>query len=392
MQDYVYSKRAQKAGKKKQGFYANLYNLTFLLPAFWLVLGAIEIFSSSRYASELINHSKVYLLSLHLLWIVFGLIVAFVFANIPKKTVMKLSGIMYVLNVLLLIFTFINGQVNGASRWVSFLGFTIQPSEFLKVVLPIFLANNYFNQAKSSARTYVEHLKQDLVPLLMYVIVPFGLVFLQPDLSTLALLILEVGIMYLLSNNKYILQDILFGVIGILAFLGLAIGFTGFRKTRMQVYLTLLKTGEIIDPYGAGNQILNILIAVGSGGLLGKGIGHSSQIGGYLVESTAVTDSIGAVMFEELGFFAGSLIVISFVIWGIYTINQIIKSSNLDSYAIALIAIVSVLTVQALSHFAVNVALFPLTGIALPFMSYGGSFTMVSLWSLGLLFRFFKDT
>ena len=173
----------------------------------------------------------------------------------------------------------------------------------------------------------------------------------------------------------------------------IGINFASFRKSRIEIYKNLLLYGKITDPYGAGNQIFNILIAVGSGGLWGKGIGHSSQIGGFLVENTAVTDSIAAVIFEELGFVGGLMLVFSFVAWGIYTILKLYKHRNIDPYyALALIVIVSTIVIQALIHFSVNISLLPLTGIALPFMSYGGSSTFVSLITLGLLFGFLKES
>ncbi len=365
--------------------------IIFYLPMFWIILGVIEVFSSSRYASELIKHSKYFLVSLHIAWIILSVIAVFIFIIMSPKIVMKFAKFFLWANILALFFTFITGKINGSARWVSVFGFTLQPSEFLKITLPLYLSNYFSTISKLEIKSYEEHIKKELLPLFINVALPLLLVLLQPDLSTFLLISLEVGVMYFLLAKNYVLLDVMIlGGSFMLLFLA-SVSFVHFRKSRLAVYLNLLKYGKIIDPYGAGNQILNILIAVGSGGLLGKGIGHSSQVGGYLVESTAATDSIGAVLFEELGFVGGTLIVLSYLFWAIITINNIIKRDT-SPYGVALISIVFLFTLQAFIHFGVNVGLLPLTGVALPFISYGGSATLSSMWMLALILGFFKHT
>ena len=375
---------------KHANIQGNPYSLIFALPLLWLILGTIEVFSSSRYAASLIGHGKYYIVSLHILWILLGAIIGVITAITPRQIIKKTSSLLYWINVLLLFFTFINGHINGAARWVSIAGFTLQPSEFLKITLPIFLAFNYVPKLKEH-KTYLEHINHDIGLLIKLTSIPIILIFLQPDLSTLSLIVLEIAIIYVLSVKKFLLQDLMLLSVAFITLVFVGINFASFRRTRVEVYKNLLLQGKITDPYGTGNQIFNILIAVGSGGLWGKGIGHSSQTGGALVESTAVTDSISAVIFEELGFVGGSILVLSFAIWGIYTIYILYKYRAKDPlYALALITLIAEITIQAFVHFSVNISLLPLTGIALPFISYGGSFTFVSLITMGLLFGFLK--
>jgi cell division protein FtsW len=157
-----------------------------------------------------------------------------------------------------------------------------------------------------------------------------------------------------------------------------------YRLKRVQTFLTLLLTGEVADPRGSGYQMQQILIGIGSGGLLGKGFGQSRQRFGYLVENTAFTDSTFAVVLEELGLIGGTVIILAWLVFlwrGIkISINAPDKQGRLLASGITIW-----LFLQALMNMAANVGLIPLTGIPNPFITYGGSSTIVTLIGIAIL-------
>jgi len=164
-----------------------------------------------------------------------------------------------------------------------------------------------------------------------------------------------------------------------------------YRLSRVQTYLNLILTGEVSDPRGSGYQMQQILIGIGSGGFWGKGFGQSRQRFGYLVENTAFTDSIFAVVLEELGLWGGAIIVFSwiFFLWRGFKIalSAVDREGQLLATGITIW-----LTCQAFFNMAANVGLIPLTGIPLPFLTYGGSSTIVTLMAFGLLLNVSKYT
>ncbi len=171
----------------------------------------------------------------------------------------------------------------------------------------------------------------------------------------------------------------------------IAIALEPYRMSRIKTYFSLIFKGEVADPRGAGYQMQQILIGIGSGGIFGKGFGQSRQRFGYLVENTAFTDSTFAIILEELGFLGGVLIVVAwiFFLWRGFKIAL----SAADEQGRYLATGITVwLTAQAFLNMAANVGLIPLTGIPLPFLSYGGSSTIVTMIAFGLLLNVSRYT
>jgi len=390
---HTYRLQAKEKNKK-------IPSAIWFFPLIWSLLGFIEVFSASRYVSEVIRGNHYYLLIFHIAWVVLGLAALVVIQRLAKvERLAKVSKLLYMINIVLLLAAYFFSDINGARRWIKILGFTLQPSEFLKITLPLYAFFNIIVPLENHLQHKRFQFKNDkqlqIILKKGLIWIGFGLliVLLQPDLSTVAIIGVQLLLMYLTSNLPYKLRVLAIGTVITLVLGSLLFVFYPYRLQRLKVYTEFLRTGKVHDPYGAGNQLLNILIAVGSGGLWGKGLGNSTQMGGYLVESTAITDSIGAVLLQELGFFLGTLMIVSYVIWGAITYTYLVqKQKKFKGVSLRplFLAYIGVIITQALVHFSVNVGLLPLTGVALPFVSYGGSATLTSFIILGLILAFAK--
>jgi cell division protein FtsW len=180
-----------------------------------------------------------------------------------------------------------------------------------------------------------------------------------------------------------------------LAFLlgAVAIIIEPYRIERIKTYFNLILNGEVADPRGTGYQMQQILIGIGSGGLFGKGFGQSRQRFGYLVENTAFTDSTFAVLLEEMGLLGGAAIIIAWIIFLWRGFKIALSATDKEGQYLAT-GITIWLSSQAFLNMAANVGLVPLTGIPLPFLTYGGSSTIVTIMAFALLLnvsRFTKD-
>jgi cell division protein FtsW len=164
-----------------------------------------------------------------------------------------------------------------------------------------------------------------------------------------------------------------------------------YRLQRVQTYLNLLFNGTVVDPRGSGYQMQQILIGIGSGGFFGKGFGQSRQRFGYLVENTAFTDSTFAILLEELGFLGGSILVFAWILFFLRGFKIAQSAPDKEGRLLAM-GIVIWLTLQAFLNMGANVGLIPLTGMPLPFFTYGGSSTLVTLAGVAILLNISRFT
>jgi cell division protein FtsW len=218
------------------------------------------------------------------------------------------------------------------------------------------------------------------------------LILLEPDLGTMMIICITAFAMFFISGKDKIHT---WGSISILL-LGvplavLAAVLEPYRLSRVQTFLNLLLKGEVDDPLGSGYQMQQILIGIGSGGLLGKGFGQSRQRFGYLVENTAFTDSIYAVILEEFGLLGGIVLVGLWLIflWKCFNIAERIVNKE---RRFLVIGVTIWLVLPAFLNMAANVGIIPLTGIPLPFLTYGGSNTFVTLIGIAILLNVSRYT
>ncbi len=258
----------------------------------------------------------------------------------------------------------------GGRRWLSIFGFSIQPAEFLKTA-SIIMAATYF----AAIRSRIEDLRWGLGGLYCILAAPVLLLLLQPDLGTLGVILFSVIAIYFAAGARW--RDLLIIVVG--AFLALAIlaSLRPYVLDRLQVFLDPSHA-----PQAEGYQIRQSLIAVGSGGFMGRGFGQSVQKFSYLPEPMG--DSIFAVLAEEFGFVGGVTLVGLFLALALRGFTIATRTPDAFGGLLA-VGISTYLVIEAFINIASMLALAPLTGIPLTFISQGGSAMLASLGSAGIL-------
>jgi len=365
----------------------NNYPVVLITPIVWMGIGLIEVFSASRFRGLQLKGSALYFVQLDTFWRLFSLVIVFITALTNWDKLSRLIRLGFPVLIFILVFLLFTAPINGAKRWFSLGPINIHPAEFLKIVWVVVLAG-ILSKSNNNCRNYSEHLKIHVLTWVKPLIVPIILIFLQPDMSTAMFIVLISFFMYIYARfdkDKFIFKDIFYSIILGIVFLSLGILLQPYRMQRFGVYTNLLLHGEVSDIFGAGNQIYHILIGIARGGILGVGLGQSRQQAGYLVETTAFTDSISAVMFEEFGFLLSTFVILSYLLWYFRILKSVVNKFNNNFDALVVFGISSVIFFQAFLHFAVNLALVPLTGVTLPFISYGGSSMMSSALGLGII-------
>ena len=256
----------------------------------------------------------------------------------------------------------LSNQTYGARRWINLFGFTLQPTELIKLSLVIYLA------------AWLEK-EKPFWPYLVILGIILSLVMLQPDLGTSIVIILSAVLVYFASGAK-LLKLILLGVVGSLSGAGLIL-LSSYRKARL---LTFFNPSN--DPLGSSYHIRQALIAIGSGGWWGLGLGQSRQKYQFLPQVT--TDSIFAIITEELGFIGATLLIIALFFF-FFKALKLAKLAPDNFQRLLVVGIVSWIGLQAIINLSAMLSLLPLTGVPLPFISYGGSSLVVTLIGVGLL-------
>ena len=328
--------------------------------------------------------------------LIFGVLPAVILGiaayKIPLHYFKKYSLILVLLNlaVLLLVFSPIGSKFHGASRWISIGNFMIQPSEFFKITAILYLSTwiaSKLSEAKtlnwkSGAKKGYHNLIYVFIPFTVFLGVISTIMIFQPDISTLGIITLTLLAMYF-SVKTPLWHTLLIVATGFASLLFL-IKIASYRFDRLLVFLN-----PETDPLGKSFQLKQSLIAIGSGGLFGKGIGMSVQKFGNLPQ--AMSDSIFAVLAEETGII-GCLILIALFILFFWLGIRIAKSSNDKFSKLAAVGITFWITFQAFINMASVTGIFPVSGIPLPFFSYGGSHLVTELIGVGLLLNISKNS
>ncbi|MBZ9569440.1 cell division protein FtsW [Patescibacteria group bacterium] len=357
-----------------------------------VILGVLIVYSvSASFSQERFGQTFYYLKRQILFGFLPGAILAFLFFKIPLAFLKKIVLILFLISLGFLGMVFIPNlgvSIGGATRWISLGPVSFQPSELLKLTFIIYLASWLTKSDFSSLKERSKNQKKGInekIKLIAFLIV-IGLISLflifQPDLSTLGLIISIAILMYFSAKTPF-----WYTILIVLIISGSLIALVELAPYRMERLLVFLNPG--IDPMGMGYQSKQALITVGSGGISGLGLGMSLQKFGFLPHPIA--DSIFAIFAEETGFI-GSLILISLFLiffWRGFEISK--KSPNKFSKLVAL-GISSWIALQAFLHIGSMIGLLPLTGIPLPFISYGASHLIVELIGVGILLNISKTT
>lgn len=354
--------------KQKGQFDKLLFWLTIVLT----LLGLVAVADASA-PQALTNFSdKYYFVKQQLVWAFVGLVFFAISSKINYQFWRKIGTPIFFISVLFLIAVLIPGvglKTLGARRWISLGFFVFQPSELIKFTLVLYFAKLSVNGKKII--TY-------LIPLAIVA----GLIMLEPDLGT-TIVVVSTGLIQMFIAGINIFAIIGASLAGGLASL-LLIFTSEYRKARLLTFLTNSQ-----DPLGKGYHIRQVLFALGLGGVFGSGLGASKQK--YLFLPEAATDSIFAVIAEEIGFIGASALILLFAVFVIRMF--MISSLAPDTFSKTLgFGISAWIAIQIIMNLGSMLALMPLTGIPLPLFSYGGSSLVMILFAVGIILNISKFT
>ncbi len=355
------------------------------------LVGAVMVFSASAViAREQFGNAYTFILR-QLVWLALGLAGMFWLMNLDYRRLRQpaviFSGLALVL--LLLVAVFLVDRAHATHRWIRLGPASLQPSEFAKLVVIFYLAwfleirrKPAVGLAQEGVSAGINNWKHTLAPALGPVLFLTALVLLEPDLGTsLEISLVAIAMMFVAGlSGTYVLGA---GVAALPA-LYLLIARVPYRYTRVMSFLN-----PDADPQGSGFQLLQSLIAVGSGGLFGVGLMESKQKLFYLPE--AHTDFIYAVLCEELGFIGGAIVLALFAVYGWRGIRAALRAPD-DFGRLTALGITAMVVSQALINLGVVLGMMPTKGIPLPFISYGGSSLLVMLLATGVLLNISQQT
>lgn len=350
------------------------YDFTLMITPILLTgFGIVMIYSASMVYAVMEGYESTHYLVKQIQWFIIGL-AGFAFTSIfPYKYYQKLMKIIILVIVIFLVGVLIFGDVvNGARSWFDFGPVSMQPSEFAKLGLIMYLASVY-----SKKQEYISEFNKGVLPPLVLTAILLGLILMQPDVGTAA-------IIFLIACSVIFSSGIRFKHLSILVLIGLSL--VAMAIPSMVTDERIARFTGAYQPFETpdtdGYHLIQSYLAIGVGGLDGEGLGHSVQKLGYLPEPH--TDFIMAVIAEELGFIGVAVVLgmLSIIVLRGFFISR----KSRDSFgALLAIGISSMVGVQAFINLGAITGLLPITGVPLPFVSYGGSSLLVMMISMGIL-------
>lgn len=345
--------------------------LIFLGALFFVAIGLLIVYDVSVAESLTIYGDKFFVVRQQVVRAVIGIVALIIASKVPSSWWKKIGPLAFGASLLLLVAVLIPGisdNVSGARRWIALGPFPFQPSEIAKLGLIFYLSS------------WLQKPRRFLSFLLLLGLV-FGLIMLEPDLGS-GLVMSAIGLgMYFAAGKplKHFLWLLSAGFIGIT----LLILISPYRLQRLTTFIN-----PDSDPQGKSYHIRQITIALGNGGVFGQGLGKSRQKYQYIPE--AMTDSIFAIVAEEIGFAGCAVIVFGYIFWLSRGQALVAEIEDPQEHLIG-VGVTTWLVAQTLVNLGSVVALIPLTGVPLPFISYGGSSLIMNLASVGVLLSLHKQ-
>ncbi len=372
--------RFKRGARKNQESFSD-YTLLFIV-LFLLAFGLVMLYSTSAYDANLTYNDSTYLFHKQIFSTLAGLVVLFIVSHLPYHLWERFAVIGYGVSVALVLLIIPFGiEANGAKRWLRVFGISLQPAEVAKLAMILFLAYLICKMGRN-----IRTMKGFLVVLGAAAPIS-GLIYVITRNLSSAIIIMGIAVVMLFVACPDYKRFIILGLIGIAGVAGIVFlivkmsesGSVGsFRGERILAWL---------DPEayasGKGFQTLQALYAIGSGGILGKGLGQSMQKLGFLPE--AQNDMIFSIICEELGLFGAIAVLMMFIllIWRC----MIIANNAPDLFgALLVVGVMGHIAIQVILNVAVVTNTIPNTGISLPFISYGGSSVMFLLAEIGIVF------
>lgn len=364
----------------RSAFYPKFdYWLLFVVTALTL-FGLLMISSSSVVISFERFGANWYYLSRQAIAVLVGMVALAISANIDYRFWRKIASPLMAISLVLLVLVFIPGiglKLSGASRWINLGPVLFQPSELVKLTFVIYLAAWLERRGES-----IKHVESGLLPFSLLLLLLIGLIVKQPDLGTVIIISLIAASMFWAAGARTI--HLLGGGLSALVLFFALIRFSNYRWQR---FLTFLNPSA--DLLGSGYQFNQTILAIGSGGLFGLGFGNSRQK--YLYLPQAHTDAIFAVIVEELGFIRTIPILAALIFVALRGLRIARKAPD-DFGKLLAVGIASWVAGQSFVNLAANLGIVPLTGVPLPFVSYGGSALVALLIGVGILLNISKRT
>lgn len=335
------------------------FDLRFLfLPLFLSLFGVIFIYSGTA-ATASLHYVKMQLLALLL-----GLLFFWILVQVNYKFYQEIALPLFFTGLIMLVMVLLFGKATGGSRrWLSFFGFTFQPSEFAKIFFLVVMAK-LFDRVQGDGLTFLSHSLFFLFPYILTLLV-------QPDLGTSLVFFVIWASLLLMSSLPRRAILALFGLIVLITPLGFHF-LKDYQKNRLLVFIN-----PQADPLGASYHLIQSKIAVGSGGIFGRGFFQGTQSQLHFIPGTH-TDFIFSLIAEELGFAGAVALLVLFLVFFLSTLELCLKTEDCFGKALAL-GIFTFLFFQFSVNIGMTMGLMPITGIPLPFISYGGS-ALISSW------------
>ncbi len=369
----IHSKKDHHSKPKIFSQYHKLDIVTFVIVISLTLFGLLMVYDSSQVEAFQELGDKYYFFRQQAIWILIGFGGLGFFSIFNYRNLEKFATIFLIGAIFLLLLVFLPGlgvKVGGAHRWLKISYLTIQPAEVVKLSLIIFFASLFKTKIKS-------------LPFLVFTGVVTSIVgILQRDLgSAIVISLIALGMFFVANGSLKLLGGFLaLGVVTIIGFIAIA----PYRMRRILAFID-----PFADPQGYSYHISQVLIALGSGGLFGLGVGQSRQKFSFIPEVT--TDSIFSIVGEEFGF-VGGVILISLLGYLIVRGLRIAETAP-DNFGRYLAAGLTIwIGAQAVVNLASMVSLIPLTGVPLPFISYGGSALLANLIAVGILLNISKQS
>ncbi|MFA6636068.1 MAG: putative lipid II flippase FtsW [Candidatus Omnitrophota bacterium] len=353
--------------------------MVLLLTSLILMVGVVMIYSSSSVYAYQRYGDSMHLIKRHFLFLCIGFVSAIFFLKIHYRDLARSSKMILALFIVLLLLLLVPGvgvEAGGARRWMRIFGIGFQPSEGIKIAIIIYLAD-----FASRKRYLMGDLVKGFIPPVSLILLSSGLILLQPDMGT-SISVLFIGFVLLFISGVK-LRHIAGTIVPVIPIMAAAIIWKPYRLRRIAVFLDPWR-----DSSGAGFQLVQSFIALGSGGVTGVGLGQSKQKLFYLPE--AHTDFIFSIIGEELGFL-GSVSLVAFFAALIFFIFRIGMRMNERFSSLVVMGIGVMVAFEVLVNMGVSTGLLPTKGLPLPFVSYGGSSLFFHLIAIAIVLNFSRQ-
>jgi len=342
-----------------------------------VAIGVVMVYSASSYYSAFKFNDPEYFLKKQFLWACIGCIFMVTAIKIDYHIIKKYTGVIMIVTIILLFAVFVFPAINGAKRWIQLGSASFQPSEIAKYTVVLFMAKSLDKKGEK-----VKEFFKGVCPYLLVSGFYAGLILLEKNLSIAAVIMIVTMIILFAVGAKFMH---IFGIgSALVAAVGALTILEPYRMARLMNF-----TNPFKDSQGDGYQLVQSLLALGSGGFTGAGIGQSRQKCLYIPEPH--TDFIFAIIGEELGLIGCAFIMLLFITFVWRGIKTAVTAKDMYGTILA-IGITSVIAIQAVINIAVVTGSMPVTGVPLPFISYGGSALVFNMFAMGILLNVSRQT